>query len=129
MKTYICTEVVTYKASNKKAYAAANYALIFKHRLIKGKSPVTDMCKAIKEYCKVLDGLHPKTRALKAELHRSGDEWKSCQITIYSGDPTSMNTQPKAAVIYIAELAGKIDMDKANSGTIPFDQKEGGEEV
>ena len=38
-----------------------------------------------------------------------------------------MNSQPKAAVIYLAELAGEIDTDKCESGTINFDSEEGGQ--
>ena len=127
MKTYICTEVVTYKASNKKGDEAATFALQLKHRLIKGTSPVTDLYRAIRDHCKLLDRKYPRSRALKPEFFRESKDNVKCQITIYSGDPTNMNTQPKAAVIYLAELAGEIDMDKSQSGTIVFEPEEGGE--
>ena len=129
MKTYICTEVVTYKASNKKGDEAANFALQLKHRLIKGTSPVVDLYRAIRDHCKLLDRKYPRTRPLKPEFYRESKNNVKSQITIYSGDPTSMTGQPKAAVIYLAELAGEIDMDKCESGTIAFEPEEGGEAV
>ena len=127
MKTYICTEVVTYKASNKKGDEAAVFALQLKHRLIKGTSPVTDLYRAIRDHCKLLDRKYPRARALETEFFKESKNNVKCQITIYCGDKTNMNSQPKAAVIYLAELAGEIDMDKSQSGTIAFEPEEGGE--
>ena len=127
MKTYICTEVVTYKASNKKGDEAATFALQLKHRLIKGTSPVTDLYRAIKDHCRLLDRKYPRTRALQTEFYRESKNNVKSQITIYSGDPTNMSGQPKAAVIYLAELAGEIDMDKSQPASIAFEPEEGGE--
>ncbi len=127
MKTYICTEVVTYKASNKKGDEAATFALQLKHRLIKGTSPVTDLYRAIKDHCRLLDRKYPRTRALQTEFYRESKNNVKSQITIYSGDPTNMSGQPKAAVIYLAELAGEIDMDKSQRASIAFEPEEGGE--
>lgn len=129
MKTYICTEVVTYKASNKKGEEAAVFALQLKHRLIKGKSPMVDLYRAVRDHCRLLDHKYPKSRALKTEFYKETRNNAKSQITIYSGDPTNMTAQPKAAVIYLAELAGEIDMDKSESGTIAFEPEEGGEVV
>ena len=125
MKTYICTEVVTYKASNKKGDEAATFALQLMHRLIHGTSPVTDLYRAIRDHCRLLDRKYPRTRALKTEFYRETPKNVKCQITIYSGDPTNMTSQPKAAVIYLAELAGEIDMHKSQPGTIAFEPEEG----
>ena len=127
MKTYICTDVVTYRASNKKGDEAATFALKLKHRLIKGKRPVFDLLRAIEDHCRFLDHKYPRTRQLEVVFHQEAVNNENHQITIYSGDPTSMTGQPKAAVIYISELAGEIDMDKAESGTIDFEPEEGGE--
>lgn len=129
MRTYICTDVVTYKASNKKGEEAAIFALKIKHRLIKGKRPVFDLLRAIEDHCRFLDHKYSRTKKLIVDFHKPTTNNEQCVITIYSGDPTSMTGQPKAAVIYIAELAGEIDMDKSGSGTIAFDPEEGGEEV
>lgn len=127
MKIYFCTEVVTYKATNRKGEEAALFASQFKHRLIKGKKPTQDLIKAIKDHCRLLDSKYAKSRARALVVEPYSGVPGRCQITIYSGDPTNMNSQPKAAVIYLAELAGEIDMDKCESGTINFDSEEGGQ--
>ena len=129
MKTYICTEVVTYKASNRKGDEAAIFALQLKHRLIKGTSPVADLYRAIRDHCKLLDRKYPRSRTLETEFYRESKDNDKCQITIYCGDRTNMNSQPKAAVIYLAKLAGEINMDKSQSGTIVFEPEEGGEVI
>lgn len=121
MKTYFCTEVVTYKASNRKGEEAALFASRLKHRLIKGKKPIQDLIKAIKDHCRLLDRKFAKSKARVLEVSTFSGSKGNHQITIYSGDPTNMNSQPKAAVIYLAELAGEIDMDKSESGTINFE--------
>lgn len=126
MKTYICTEVVTYKATNRKAEEVALFASGLKHRLIKGSKPTQALVKAIKDHCRMLDRKFAKTKSRLLEVSTFSGSKGNFQITIYSGDPTNMNSQPKAAVIYLAELAGEIDMDKQESGTIAFEQ-EGGE--
>jgi len=129
MKTYICTEVVTYKATNKKGDEAAVFALQLKHRLIKGKRPLFDLLRAIEDHCRFLDHKYPKARKLEVEFHKPTTNNEQSVIYIYSGDKTKMTAQPKAAVIYLAELAGEIDMDKSQSGTIAFEPEEGGEIV
>ena len=127
MKTYICTEVVTYKASNRKAEEVTLFASSLRYRLIKGTKPVQDLIKAIKDHCRLLDKKFAKSKARSLEVNLYSGVPGHHQITIYSGDPTSMTGQPKAAVIYLAELAGEIDMDKSQSGTIAFEPEEGGE--
>lgn len=129
MKTYICTEVVTYKATNKKGDEAAVFALQLKHRLIKGKRPLFDLLRAIEDHCRSLDRKYPKARKLEVEFHKPTTNNEQSVIYIYSGDKTKMTAQPKAAVIYLAELAGEVDMDKSQSGTIAFEPEEGGEVV
>jgi hypothetical protein len=127
MKTYICTEVVTYKATNRKAEEVALFASGLKHRLIKGSKPVQDLIKAIKDHCRMLDRKFAKSKSRVLDVQSYSGVPGHVQITIYSGDPTNMNSQPKAAVIYLAELAGEINMDKCESGTINFDPEEGGQ--
>lgn len=129
MKTYICTEVVTYKASNKKGDEAAIFALRLKHRLIKGKRPVFDLLRAVEDHCRFLDHKYPRARKLEVQFYKATVNNESSQITIYCGDPTNQTAQPKAAVIYLAELAGEVDMDKTESGTLAFEPEEGGEAV
>ena len=124
MKIYFCTEVVTYKASNRKGEEAALFVSGFKHRLIKGKKPTQDL---IKDHCRLLDRKYAKSRARDLVVESYSGVPGHCQITIYCGDPTNQTAQPKAAVVYLAELAGEIDMDKSESGTINFGQEEGGE--
>lgn len=123
MKTYICTEVITYKASNQKSHLVNDYALRFKHTLIRGKKPAIALVKAIKDYCKILDKKFPRTRPLIVQSYALQGDVN--HITVYSGDPTSMSGQPKAAVILLAPLAGELDMDKQESGTIAFEQEGG----
>lgn len=123
MKTYICTSVVTYKASNKKGEEAAAYALNFKHKLIKGTRPAFDLLKEIKGYCRLLDKKYPRTRRIEVNFYKSTIDDETIQITIYTGNPSVMTSQPKAAVIYLAELAGEINMDNLESGTIQFDNQ------
>lgn len=125
MKTYFCTEVVTYKAANRKAEEVALFVSGFKHRLIKGKKPIQDIIKAIKDHCRLLDNKFAKSKSRPLEVCPYSGVPGHCQITIYSGDPTKQTSQPKAAVIYLAELAGEIDMDKCESGTINFEPEEG----
>ncbi len=127
MKTYICTEVVTYKATNRKAEEVALFASGLKHRLIKGSKPVQDLIKAIKDHCRMLDRKFAKSKSRVLDVQSYSGVPGHVQITIYSGDPTNMNSQPKAAVIYLAELAGEINMDKCESGTINFESEKGGE--
>ena len=129
MKIYFCTEVVTYKAANRKAEEVALFASGFKHRLIKGTNPVQDLIKGIKDYCHLLDNKFAKSKSRFLEVSPYSGVPGHYQITIYSGDPTKQTSQPKAAVIYLAALAGEIDMDKCHSGTINFEQEEGGEVV
>lgn len=127
MKTYICTEVVTYKASNQKSVRIIDYVQMFKHSIIKGKKPALALVKVIKDYCKLMDKKFPRTRPLIVQsCTLQGDV---NHITIYSGDPTSMSGQPKAAYILLVPLAGEIDMDKQEPGTIAFEPEEGGEVV
>lgn len=127
MKTYICTEVVTYKASNRKAEEVTLFASSLRYRLIKGTKPVQDLVKAIKDHCRLLDKKFAKSKARSLKVTLYSGVPGHHQITIYSGDSTSMTGQPKAAVIFLVELAGTIDMDKAESLTIPFGNAEGGE--
>ena len=129
MKIYFCTEVVTYKASNRKGEEAALFASRLNHRLIKGKKPTQDLIKAIKDHCRLLDRKYAKSRARALFVEPYSGVPGHCQITIYCGDPTNQTSQPKAAVVYLAELAGEIDMDKCESGTIAFEPEEGGETV
>ena len=128
MKTYFCTEVVTYKATNRKAEEVALFVLGFKHRLIKGTKPIQDLIKAVKDHCRLLDNKFAKSKSRPLEVSPYSGVPGHCQITIYSGDPTKQTSQPKAAVIHLAVLAGEIDMDKCESGTIAFEQ-EGGDAV
>lgn len=125
MKTYICTEVITYNAKNQKSILVNDYVMRFKHKLIKGKKPAIALVKAIKDYCKILDEKFPRTRPLIVQSYALQGDVN--HITIYCGDPTSMSGQPKAAVILLAPLAGEIDMDKSESGTLAFEPEEGGE--
>ncbi len=125
MKTYICTEVITYNAKNQKSVLVNDYAQRFKHTLIKGKKPAIALVKSIKDYCKVLDKKFPRTRPLIVQSYALQGDVN--HITVYCGDPTSMSGQPKAAVILLAPLAGEIDMDKQESGTIAFEPEEGGD--
>ena len=127
MKTYFCTEVVTYKATNRKAEEVALFVSGFKHRLIKGAKPVQDLIKAVKDHCRLLDRKFAKSKSRPLEVSPYSGVPGHYQITIYSGDPTKQTSQPKAAVIYLAELVGEIDMDKCESGTIIFDPEEGQE--
>lgn len=127
MKIYFCTEVVTYKAANRKAEEAALFVSGFNHHLIKGTKPIQDLIKAVKGHCRLLDNKFAKSKSRPLEVSPYSGVPGHCQITIYSGDPTKQTSQPKAAVIYLAELAGEIDMDKCESGTINFDSEEGGQ--
>jgi len=127
MKTYICTEVITYNAKNQKSILVNDYVRRFKHKLIKGKKPAIALVKAIKDYCKILDKKFPRTRPLIVQSYALQGDVN--HITVYCGDPTSMSGQPKAAVILLAPLAGEIDMDNTESETIDFGQGEGGEVV
>lgn len=125
MKQYIVTEVVTYSPANQKGHLATDFAGRLKHRIIKGTKPVTDLIKGITDHCRMLDRKFPRTRPLIVQHYSlQGD---THQVTIYSGNPDTMSGQPKAAVIYLAKLAGEIDMDKLESGTIAFEPEEGGE--
>jgi hypothetical protein len=121
MKTYFCTDVVTYKATNRKAEEVALFVSGFKHRLIKGTKPTQDLTKAIKDHCRLLDRKFAKSKSRPLEVSPYSGVPGHYQITIYSGDPTKQTSQPKAAVIYLAALAGEIDMDKLDSGTIVFE--------
>lgn len=121
MKTFFCTEVVTYKPTNRKAEEVALFVSGFKHRLIKGAKPVQDLIKAIKDHCRLLDHKFAKSKSRPLEVSPYSGVPGHYQITIYSGDPTKQTSQPKAAVIYLAELVGEIDMDKCESGTINFE--------
>lgn len=125
MKTYICTEVITYNAKNQKSILVNDYVMRFKHKLIKGKKPATALVKTIKDYCKILDKKFPRPRPLIVQSYALQGDVN--HITVYCGDPTSMSGQPKAAVILLAPLAGEINMDNTESGTIDFGQEEGGE--
>lgn len=121
MKEYIVTKVVTYAPNNQKSQLVNNYAARLKHRIIKGTKPVTSLVKAIKDHCGVLDRKFPRTRPLLVQPYSlKGD---THQITVYSGNPDTMSGQPKAAVIYLAKLAGVIDMDSLEAGTIDFGQE------
>lgn len=121
MKIYFCTDVVTYKPTNRKAEELALFVSGFKHRLIKGTKPTQDFIKAIKDHCRLLDNKFAKSKSRPLEVNPYSGVPGHYQITIYSGDPTKQTSQPKAAVIYLAELAGEIDMDKCESGTIDFE--------
>lgn len=123
MKQHIVTEVVTYKASNRKGEEIANFALQLKYRIIKGERPVFDILRAIEDHCRFLDHKYPNTRKLEVELHRASISNEQNVIYVYSGDKTKMTAQPKAAVIYMAELAGVIDTDSLEAGTIDFGQE------
>lgn len=127
MKTFFCTEVVTYKATNRKSEEVALFVSGLKHHIIKGSKPVQDLIKAIKDHCRMLDNKFAKSKSRPLEVSPYSGVPGHHQITIYSGDPTKQTSQPKAAVIYLAELAGEIDMDKSESGTIPFDADKGQE--
>ena len=129
MKIYFCTEVVTYKASNRKAEEAALYVKGLQRRLIKGTKPVQVLTKSIKDHCRLLDRKWAKSKSRDLEVDVYSGVPGHIQITIYSGDRSKMTGQPKAAVVYLAELAGEIDMDKCESGTIDFEPEEGGEAV
>lgn len=126
MKTYFCTEVVTYKATNRKAEEVALYVSGLKHRLIKGSKPVQVLTNTIKDHCRLLDRKWSKSKSRDLQVDVYSGVPGHIQITIYSGDPSKMTGQPKAAVVYLAELAGEIDMDKCESGTIDFEQQKGG---
>ena len=125
MKTYICTEVITYNAKNQKSILVNDYVMRFKHKLIKGKKPAIALVKAIKDYCKILDKKFPRTRPLIVQSYALQGDVN--HITVYCGDPTSMSGQPKAAVILLVPLAGETNMDNLESDTIDFGQEEGGE--
>lgn len=127
MKTYICTEVITYNVKNQKSILVNDYVMRFKHKLFKGKKPAIALVKAIKDYCKILDKKFQRTRPLIVQSYALQGDVN--HITIYCGDPTSMSGQPKAAVILLAPLAGEIDIDKLESGTLAFEPEEGGEAV
>ena len=126
MSTYVITQVVTYKAANRKAEDAANFALQLKHRIITGKRPVFDLLRAIEDHCRFLDHKHRHIRKLKVVLERASVNNEMSMITIYN-NYTVGAPQPKAAVIYVAVVAGTINMDELESGTIDFGQEEGGE--
>ncbi len=122
MSAYIITQVITYKPANKKAEDAASFATQLKHRIITGKHPVTDLLRAIEDHCRFLDHKHRNTRKLKVELERASVNNEMSLITIYN-NYTVGAPQPKAAVIYVAQVAGVINMDETEAGTIDFGQE------
>ena len=92
MKTYFCTEVVTYKATNRKAEEVALFVSGFKHRLIKGTKPIQDLIKAVKDHCRLLDNKFAKSKSRPLEVSPYSGVPGHCQITIYRQSSTLLNS-------------------------------------